>query len=212
MYMRRMLAMSVALVFPFIAAAQEAPPTAPVWNAPDFRLVVLGYFDAGTLDEFHRRVSRYDDMRRAIERTIVPLSVTENPDEITGFERALTARIRESRGSSARGQIFLPRMATQLKTLFLARVDADTLQAIMDDGPGEFDVDVNEAYAKHRSLATMPPNILQLLPDLADDMEYRFVGRHLILRDVRANMVVDEIPFALVCEPCVIRAREDGDR
>ena len=86
----------------------------------------------------------------------------------------------------------------------------------MDDGPDEFDVDVNEAYARHKSLATMPPTILLLLPALAEDLEYRFVGRHLIMRDVRANMIVDEIPYALSCEKCVIPSEErdddDGDQ
>jgi hypothetical protein len=82
-------------------------------------------------------------------------------------------------------------------------VDQSTLAAIMEDGPGEFDVDVNETYRKERPLATMPANLLQLLPELPDDIEYRFVGRRLILRDVRANMIIDEIPKALLCDACV---------
>ena len=77
--------------------------------------------------------------------------------------------------------------------MLLLRADTATTAAIMDDGPGEFDIDINETYSKKRALATMPPNLLLLLPDLPPDMEYRFVGRHLILRDVRANMIVDEI-------------------
>jgi hypothetical protein len=54
----------------------------------------------------------------------------------------------------------------------------------------------------------MPPNILLRLPELPKDMEYRFVGRHLILRDVRANMIIDEIPYAIICENCVPPAEE----
>jgi predicted phosphoribosyltransferase len=170
MYIRQILAMSVvALAFPLIAAAQETVATASVQNAPDFSLVVLGYFDADTLADFHRRVQQYDELRRVVERTGATLGITGDADEITGFERWLTARIRERRGSSARGQIIPAPMAAQLKKLFHARVDADTLEAIMDDAPGEFDVDVNETYDNHRSLATMPPNILLLLPDLADE-------------------------------------------
>jgi hypothetical protein len=201
----------VALAVPLMAAAQAAPSPSSGETVADFHLVVLGYFDAETLADFHTRVREYDELRRVVERTGPPLSITEDADEITRFERWLTARLRERRGSSDRGQIFPVPMEAQLKKLFIARVDADTLQAIMDDGPGEFDVDINETYDKYRSLATMPPNILLVLPDLPKDMEYRFVGRHLILRDVRANMVVDEILFALICEKCVIAPEESDD-
>jgi hypothetical protein len=201
--LRRIVTVSlVTMCVPFNAVAQTAPAMAPTVKVADFRLIVLGYFDADTLAEFHRRVRHYDELRRIAERTVPPLAITDDADEITAFERALTASIRQIRRSSARGQIFPAPMTSQVKKLLLARVNADTLSAIMDDAPGEFDIDIHETYPKYRSLATMPPNILLLLPDLADDMEDRFVGRHLIVRDMRANMVVDEIPFALSGETC----------
>jgi len=40
-------------------------------------------------------------------------------------------------------------------------------------------------------LITFPPALLQSLPPLPEGLEYRFYGRHLILRDVKANIVVD---------------------
>ena len=33
--------------------------------------------------------------------------------------------------------------------------------------------------------------LLRKLPDLPPELEYRIVGRHLILRDVKANLIVD---------------------
>ena len=57
----------------------------------------------------------------------------------------------------------------------------------------------------------MPPKILLLLPDLPRDVEYRFVGRHLILYDVRANMIVDDIQYALRCKGCVLDPEEDAN-
>lgn len=212
MNLKRVQAVLLAAMFlPVATAAQNVPQTASSQTAPDFRVVVLGHFDAETLAEFNQRVRNYAELRRIAERGVPPLRVTDNADEIIRSERTLTARIREVRRSSDRGQIFSRRMETQLKNLFVVVVDSTTLSAIMDDGPDEFDVDVNEAYARHKSLATMPPNILLLLPALAEDLEYRFVGRHLIVRDVRANMIVDEIPYALSCEKCVIPSEERDD-
>ena len=43
---------------------------------------------------------------------------------------------------------------------------------------------------------TFPPNLLKELHQLPDDLEYRFVGRDLILRDVKANTIVDVIRHA----------------
>lgn len=208
---RAPLILLVMMMLPVATSAQSVPLAASPKLVPDFRLVVVGQFDAETLAEFNQRVRNYAELRRIAERGAPPLRVTDNADEIIRSERTLTARIREVRGSSDRGQIFSRRMETQLKTLFVVVVDSATLAAIMDDGPDEFDLDVNEAYARHKSLGTMPPNILLLLPALAEDMEYRFVGRHLIVRDVRANMIVDEIRCALSCEKHVVRPERHHD-
>jgi hypothetical protein len=39
--------------------------------------------------------------------------------------------------------------------------------------------------------------LLDVLPRLPEELEYRFVGRDLILRDVKANLIVDFIPGIL---------------
>ena len=186
---------------------ENAPPLAE-GAEPDFRLVVLGHFDAETLATFSRRAKDYAALRSRLEVGLPPLVVTDNADEIEGFERRLSERIREARGSR-RHQVFAPKMERQLKRLLRAKADPGTIALILDDGPPEFDVDVNDTYSKELSLATMPANILMLLPDLPPDVEYRFVGRHLILLDVRANMIIDEIPRAIRCDDCMKPAKED---
>ena len=177
-----------------VAGAQEPPV--------DFRLVVLGHFDAETLAAFTARAHEYAALRSRLEVGLPPLKVTLDADEIERFERRLTSRIRDARGSR-RYQVFVPAMEGQIKKLLAQQAGPGTIAAIADDGPGEFDVDVNDTYAKDLPLSTMPVNILLLLPELPPDMEYRFVGRHLILRDVRANMIIDEISHVLRCQECV---------
>ena len=204
----RKLAIGVCLAIPLAVMAQT--PANPDPSQPDFRVVVEGTFDPQTLAEFNRRVQDYAALRTRLEVGLPPLVVTTNPDDIESFERRLTERIRHARGSR-RGQLFIPAMEGQLKRMMAARADPVTVTAIMDDNPGEFDVDVNETYKKKYALGTMPPKLLLLLPDLAPDLQYRFVGRHLIVYDVRANMIVDEIPFALQCRDCVPEREEDHD-
>ena len=55
-------------------------------------------------------------------------------------------------------------------------------------------------YPKERSVSTVPANILALLPRLPDDIQYRFLGPHLVIHDTRANMVLDRLPCAIRCD------------
>ena len=204
----RYLRFARSLRFQLLAAAQTPANPDPV--KPDFTIVVQGTFDPETLAEFNRRVEDYVALRSRMEVGLPPLVVTTNADDIERFEHRLTERIGHARGSR-RGQVFAPAMEGQVKRMLATHADAATVALIMEDGPGEFDVDVNETYSKRYALATMPPKLLLLLPDLPKDLEYRFVGRHLILRDARANMIIDEIPYAIRCRDCVPEPEVEDD-
>ena len=212
----RMLAAVACLAIPVLAGAQNPSagtqiPANPDPTTPDFTVLVHGTFDPETLAEFNRRIEDYTALRARLEKGLPPLVVTTNPDEIEHFEHRLAERIDDAR-ESRRGQIFIPAMEGQLKRMLASQVDAGTLALIMEDGPGEIDVDINETYSKKHPLATMPPKLLLLLPDLPKDLEYRFVGRHFVLRDARANIVIDEIPFAIRCRDCLPNRDDDEHR
>jgi hypothetical protein len=78
-------------------------------------------------------------------------------------------------------------------------MNANTWAAIMDDKPREFSNHINRTDPEERPLSTVPPNVLAVLPGLPDDIQYRFVGRHLILLDTRASVILDWIPYAIRC-------------
>jgi hypothetical protein len=204
------MALSLGLLLICQAAAGAQVAATRAIEQPDFTVIVQGTFDAETLAEFNKRIEGYAALRARLEKGLPPLVVTDNADEIERFEHRLAERIREAR-TSHRGQVFAPSMVRQVKRMLAVRADAHTIAAMMDDGPAEFDVDVNDTYSKRRSLATMLPNILLTLPDLPRDIEYRFVGRHLILRDARANIIIDEIPFAFQCQDCVPKKDEEAE-
>ena len=56
---------------------------------------------------------------------------------------------------------------------------------------------VNKRYPDTVPLSTMPPEVLQTLPKLSEDMEYRFIGDRLILLDTHAHLIVDYIDDVL---------------
>ena len=81
-------------------------------------------------------------------------------------------------------------------------MSADAWAVIMDDNPGEFSHEINGIYPDGKPFSTVPGQILAVLPALPDGVEYRFLGRHLILLDVRANVILDRIPYAIRCVDC----------
>ena len=56
---------------------------------------------------------------------------------------------------------------------------------------------INADYPEKAPLATVPPLILRRLPTLPDGLEYRFMRRDLILRDSKANLIVDFVHEAV---------------
>jgi hypothetical protein len=65
-----------------------------------------------------------------------------------------------------------------------------------DDEGGWPPLTVNGAFPWLAGNA-MWPFMIETLPALPAELEYRFVGRDLVLLDVRAELVVDILPAAL---------------
>ena len=107
-----------------------------------------------------------------------------------------------ARDGARQGDIFTAAIGVEFREVLRLEMDADTWTAIMDDNPGEFSNRINGTYPGRRPLSTVPPNILARLPRLPEDVQYRFVGRHLILLDTRANLILDRIPYAIRCMDC----------
>jgi hypothetical protein len=188
------LAAAVTVVYACLAYAQTPPPL-PGGNVPDFTVQVWGYIVA----DFSARIDRYLEMRKILEQGLPPPRVTENPAEILEVERALARRIRAARAGARRGDIFTADIRAEFTRVLQLVMDADTRRAIMDENPGSFSHGINGTYPKERPLSTVPANVLALLPRLPDDIQYRFLGRHLILHDIRANVILDRLPCAIRC-------------
>jgi hypothetical protein len=106
-----------------------------------------------------------------------------------------------ARADAAQGDIFTPQIQALVKTLIarlFAHSDRKKLRAsIMDENPGKIRLTVNGRYPDAVPLSTMPAEVLQNLPPLPEEVEYRFVGDTLILLDSAAHIVPDFIAGAL---------------
>ena len=193
-------ALSIAVALTMVSTVHGQRP-------PDYTVKILAYYDADTLTTFARQVKAYADLRASLEPGLPPLRVTAIPNEIDEAENALGTRIRRARATARLGDIFTPTIQKQITKMLSVEADKGTLASLFDDNPGAFRFTVNGTYPKHKPVSTVPPNLLQLLPPLPDGMEYRFVGRHLILRDMKANIIIDDVPHAIRCEHCEIFER-----
>jgi hypothetical protein len=148
---------------------------------------------AATL-EFHKRIQAYLKIHNEAEGKVPNLKRTDDPVEISGREKALGEMIMTLRAGAQPGEIFAkeyqPYFIKIVQDDFKERSSADR-KALVQELPKNMKVDVNTVYPTTLPLATFPPKLLRKLPDLPPELEYRIVGRSLILRDVKANLIVD---------------------
>jgi hypothetical protein len=139
----------------------------------------------------------------------VPIKKTEDPAELLASQKALGAQVRAARATAKRGDLFTPATQAQFKRLLTPPLKgsdgAENKGAIKDDAPEPKDIPfrVNAEYPRDESLSTVPPDVLRALPQLPPEIQYRFVGRHLILYDSKANIIIDFMLNALPPLPAV---------
>ena len=148
---------------------------------------------AATL-EFHNRIQAYLKIHNEAESKVPNLKRTDDPLEISEREKALARTIMTLRAGAHLGDIFAPEYQPYFIKIvhddFKGRSAADR-KALIVELPKNMKVDVNTEYPTTIPLATFPPALLRKLPDLPPELEYRIVARSLILRDVKANLIVD---------------------
>jgi hypothetical protein len=176
----------------------RTPPISQADPQPTFRVQVWGYI----VTDFSTRVQSYFDLRSRLEEGLPRLRVTEDVSEIRNVRRALARKIQAARHGAQEGDMFSPAIAAEFKHVLALEMNAKTWAVIMDDNPGEFSHEINGIYPDGKPYSTVPGTILAVLPALPDDVEYRFLGRHLILLDVRANVILDQIRYAIRCVGC----------
>ncbi len=158
--------------------------------------------------EFKHRVQGYLEIQGKAVRKVPPLpKETTDVALISRYQQQLADAIRSRRPNAMPGEIFAPwlldTIAGALKREVQGKSGADARATITGEGnpaspesPASVKLKINAAYPENAPLSTVPPSVLMALPALPEGVEYRFVGHTLILRDTKANIVVDILPHA----------------
>jgi hypothetical protein len=169
-------------------------------------------YEHEVMEEMEDGVESYLKLRKRAAKTVTvpPPGPQAAPEQIVAYQRALADAIRKRRVNAKQGDIFLPECHALFRRIVAAelagRAGASARMALREGNPPvEIDHDdrmpvkvaVNAVYPEAAPVATVPPSVLLSLPHVPEEfVEYRFVNRDLVLRDVKANMIVDFIPRA----------------
>ena len=147
--------------------------------------------------EFTARVDAYMTLRREAAHGVPAEWIFEDPAEMLAERKALRQAIRDARPKARPGDLFTPRAAVAFRHIVASTaadhgVDPkDIVRTLRSDRlPGARLPVVNGPY-DWRLGAWMWPALLQVLPPLPPDLQYRIVDDDLVLIDLRASLVVD---------------------
>jgi hypothetical protein len=168
---------------------------------------------AGSAQEQSKELQGHIDKYMEIHKKAVA-SVPAIPKETTDaaliakHQQQIADAIRALRPNALVGEVFTPAVRQMIlatvKQAVAGKEGESAKATVLGEGnpkSGESEtpvnLKVNATYPSTAPLSTVPPSMLMSLPMLPKELEYRFVGRNLILRDTTANLIVDFIPNAI---------------
>lgn len=148
-----------------------------------------------SVPEFEKRIAAYLEVQRKAIDDIPPLKKTDEPVEITAREVAMGESVRAARANAKQGDVISPEVATYFRKLIAADIQNRTAaeRKVMKDELPPFSPKLNQTYPSEHPLATFPATLLAVMPTLPEGLEYRFLSDALIIRDIKANIIVDYI-------------------
>jgi hypothetical protein len=178
--------------------AMGAPP-----KSMDKREVTLSEAETGAVKEFETKLADYAALHQQLEANLDKMPENATPEQIDKRRIQLRAQIKTARVGAKQGDFFNPGMLTLVKRVCATKTSGtgdgqEVKSTIMDENPGRLvDVHVNDRYPDGVPVSTMPAQLLEALPKLNDYMEYRFLGKRLVLVDAGAGVVLDITPDVL---------------
>jgi hypothetical protein len=155
--------------------------------------------------EFDSHIGEYLKLRKSAIQGVTALSPKATPEQIQAHKTALATAIRGARSDAQQGAVFTAEIREYILEVIRSEMGgkhgAPAKAATKQGNPATEGLatptKVNALYPDNAPLSTVPPTLLLRLPELPKELDYRFVGRNLILRDIGASLIVDYIPNAI---------------
>jgi len=150
---------------------------------------------------FRGRVDAYAALHRRLEAPLLTLTQARDMRRNFVARHLLASAIRRVRGEARQGNIFAPEAAIALRAIISEALSGRSVESFLaelnEEHPQMHDLRavVNEPLPRGAT-HEMPVVLLQVLPELPEDLEYRIVNHDLVLWDIHADLVVDYLPNA----------------
>lgn len=146
-----------------------------------------------------RRLDEYVKLRQKVKSKYPAPKKTDDPSEIASRKEALARGIREARQGARQGDVFGVEVASCLEQIVRNHLTSAAKRAVQEGNPAveggaAAEAKVNAKYPTEAPLSTVPPSLLLTLPELPKGLEYRFIGKTMVLHDAEAGLIVDFIP------------------
>jgi len=151
---------------------------------------------ANALAEFQKRLQAYINLRAELARKLNPLAPTADSAELAARQDTLAAALRQARKGARPGDLIPTNVAGQIRTVIaddFRRRNPEAKRAVFEEVPGRVRPVINRTIPDTSALATVPPLLLSNLPVLPDNLQYRFLGRHVVLMDGDTRLIIDYI-------------------
>jgi hypothetical protein len=154
---------------------------------------------ARTVNDFEARAAKYLALRKEAGSAPRP---TNSPEKLVDTQQDLATKVRNLRQDAKQGNIFTPEIAAYFRhkiSKALAGSHGRRIRASLRHAEPvpTLALQVNQVYPQGIPLQSMPPTLLLKLPPLPKELEYRIVGRNLVLLDIVPNIIVDFVPDAI---------------
>jgi hypothetical protein len=155
----------------------------------------------GAVARFIERAKEYAKLREELEGKLPKLPEESSPEKIEAHKEAFAASVRAARSGAKPGDLFSQDIADHIRRVIKQEFKGEELKQLREgvlkaDTKG-VPLRVNHPYPETKEWGEMPPTLLLKLPQLPKQLRYRFVGRHLLLVDREALIIVDYIRNAL---------------
>lgn len=157
--------------------------------------------DKRTIATFTARATSYVQLRNRVRKRLPKLSKDSTPEQIAAHKKAFEDAVRAARVGAKPGQVLTADAAEYIRRLirteFKGTERAEVKEAILEADTAGVPLRVNYPYPETKEFSDIPPTLLLKLPELPKEVNYRFVGRHMLLIDKENGLILDYMLNAL---------------
>jgi predicted phosphodiesterase len=157
--------------------------------------------DREVVRDLEKRLNRYAKDREAILREQPKIAANATPEQIEAYKLSLQRAIQGMRVNARQGDFLTQQISQLMKEIIKRELTGyearEIREAVLEADTKGVPVRVNVPYPATKELVEMSPALLLALPQLPQNLRYRFIGSNLVIMDRDNSLILDYIPSAL---------------